>query len=89
MSRGDLTETEWRVLKSLFPIEPENRPTVPGKSRRFPTERPINQLENTFSGCPGSRRSSRRSGQRGQRTEFLREKWCRLRDSNTRPHHYE
>ncbi|WP_244548995.1 IS5 family transposase [Bradyrhizobium canariense] len=25
MSRGDLTEAEWRVLKDLLPIEPENR----------------------------------------------------------------
>ncbi|ANL04667.1 hypothetical protein AMJ99_CH03145 [Rhizobium esperanzae] len=25
MSRGDLTELEWRVLKNLLPIEPENR----------------------------------------------------------------
>lgn len=25
MSRGDLTEAEWRVLKGLLPIEPENR----------------------------------------------------------------
>lgn len=25
MSRCDLTETEWRVLKGLLPIEPENR----------------------------------------------------------------
>jgi hypothetical protein len=24
-SRGDLTEAEWRVLKDLLPIEPENR----------------------------------------------------------------
>ena len=25
MSRGDLTEAEWHVLKDLLPIEPENR----------------------------------------------------------------
>ena len=25
MSRGDLTEAEWRVLKGLLPIKPENR----------------------------------------------------------------
>ncbi len=25
MSRGDLTEAEWRILKGLLPIEPENR----------------------------------------------------------------
>lgn len=25
MSRGDLTEAEWRVLKGLLPIEPETR----------------------------------------------------------------
>jgi transposase len=25
LSRGDLTEAEWRVLKALLPIEPENR----------------------------------------------------------------
>jgi transposase len=25
LSRGDLTEAEWRVLKGLLPIEPENR----------------------------------------------------------------
>lgn len=25
MSRGDLTEAEWRVLKDLLPVEPENR----------------------------------------------------------------
>jgi transposase len=25
LSRGDLTEAEWRVLKDLLPIEPENR----------------------------------------------------------------
>ena len=25
MSRGDLTEAEWRILKDLLPIEPENR----------------------------------------------------------------
>lgn len=30
MSRGDLTEAEWRVLKDLLPIDPENR----GRGRR-------------------------------------------------------
>ena len=25
LSRGDLTEAEWRILKGLLPIEPENR----------------------------------------------------------------
>jgi len=25
LSRGDLTEAEWRILKALLPIEPENR----------------------------------------------------------------
>jgi len=30
LSRGDLTEAEWRVLKGLLPIEPANR----GRGRR-------------------------------------------------------
>lgn len=30
LSRGDLTEAEWRVLKSLLPLEPANR----GRGRR-------------------------------------------------------
>jgi len=30
LSRGDLTEVEWRVLKGLLPIEPANR----GRGRR-------------------------------------------------------
>ena len=30
MIRGDLTEAEWRVLRGLLPIEPENR----GRGRR-------------------------------------------------------
>jgi transposase len=25
LSRGDLSEAEWRILKDLLPIEPENR----------------------------------------------------------------
>lgn len=25
MSRGDLSEDEWRILKDLLPIEPDNR----------------------------------------------------------------
>lgn len=37
MSRGDLTETEWRVLKGLLPIGPENR----GRGRRPEQNRSI------------------------------------------------
>ena len=37
MSRGDLTEAEWRVLKDLLPIEPENR----GRGRRPEQNRSI------------------------------------------------
>ena len=37
MIRGDLTEAEWRVLKGLLPIEPENR----GRGRRPEQNRSI------------------------------------------------
>jgi transposase len=37
LSRGDLTEAEWRVLKGLLPIEPENR----GRGRRPEQNRSI------------------------------------------------
>ena len=37
MSRGDLTEAEWRILKGLLPIEPENR----GRGRRPEQNRSI------------------------------------------------
>ena len=37
MSRGDLTEAEWRILKDLLPIEPENR----GRGRRPEQNRSI------------------------------------------------
>lgn len=38
MSRGDLTEAEWRVLKNLLPIEPENRGRgrPPEQNRQIP-----------------------------------------------------
>ena len=37
MSRGDLSEAEWRILKGLLPIEPENR----GRGRRRQQNRSI------------------------------------------------
>jgi transposase len=37
LSRGDLTEAEWRILKGLLPIEPENR----GRGRRPEPNRSI------------------------------------------------
>ncbi|MBX3594741.1 MAG: transposase [Sphingomonas sp.] len=37
MSEGDLTEAEWRVLKGLLPIEPENR----GRGKRPEQNRSI------------------------------------------------
>jgi len=37
LSRGDLTEAEWRILKGLLPIEPENR----GRGRRPEQNRSI------------------------------------------------
>lgn len=37
MSQGDLTEAEWQILKSLLPIEPENR----GRGRRPEQNRSI------------------------------------------------
>ncbi|WP_267486576.1 MULTISPECIES: transposase [Rhizobium/Agrobacterium group] len=37
MSRGDLTEAEWRILRGLLPIEPKNR----GRGRRPEQNRAI------------------------------------------------
>ena len=37
LSRGDLSEAEWRILKDLLPIEPENR----GRGRRPEQNRSI------------------------------------------------
>jgi len=37
LSRGDLTEAEWGILKGLLPIEPENR----GRGRRPEQNRSI------------------------------------------------
>ena len=37
MSRGDLSEAEWRILKGLLPIEAENR----GRGRRPEQNRSI------------------------------------------------